>query len=367
MNTSAQNTDFDQATLADWGEFRFIDEVLLPLINSDNNRVTVGNDCAVIPMRGSDRRLIVTSDASPVPLASQLGMDDWFVWGWYSVLINASDLAAAAAEPVAFTTSVEAPATMSVRSFRDFFTGILAGCRAFNLANAGGNIRQAPRFECHGTAIGECPPDREPLTRSGAKPGDALVAVGSLGRCICAYLKARVDGLASLDTSQQDSLLRPTARMREMIALAEQRFVTSASDNSDGVLGAIWNILEKSNVGAILELDQSVLADEILQTAKRFDLNPWNLAFFWGDWQVIASIDGRKFDDFLRFAAAQSIPYEYLGRIVDGPIQLLGRSGTQIHKLNLIRNENFKADSYNSAIQDQVNYLLHTPLIGGRP
>src|SRR5271157_3676848 len=103
MTTSARKTESDQPTLADWGEFRLIDEVLLPLVNSNDNPVTIGDDCAVVPLKGSNRRLIVTSDACPVPLASQLGMDDWFMWGWYSVLINASDLAAAAADPVAFT------------------------------------------------------------------------------------------------------------------------------------------------------------------------------------------------------------------------------------------------------------------------
>jgi thiamine monophosphate kinase len=148
-----------------------------------------------------------------------------------------------------------------------------------------------------------------------------------------------------------------------MIALAQQRLVTAASDNSDGVLGAIWNILEKSSVGAILDLDRSILSDEILQTAQRFRLDPWNLAFFWGDWQVLACVDSQKFESFVRFTGAQSITYQYLGRIAEGPVQILGRDGAQIHKLNLIRNENFTAGSYNSAIQDQVDYQLRTPLI----
>lgn len=363
MTISARKTESAQLTLADWGEFRIIDELLLPLLNNNNNRVTIGDDCAVVPLKASNRQLIVTSDACPVPLASLLGIDDWFMWGWYSVLINASDLAAAAADPIAFTSSVEAPSSMLVQSFREFFSGMIAACRAFNLANAGGNIRQAPRFECHGTAFGECPADREPLTRSGAKPRDVIVAIGTLGRCICAYLKASVDGLQSLDDSQRNSLLQPTVKIREMIALAKERVASAASDNSDGVLGAIWNILEKSNVGAILDLDRSILSDEILQTAQRFKLDPWNLAFFWGDWQVIACIRSTSLDSFASFTRSHSIPYQYLGRIAEGPVQILGRRGAEIHRLNLIRNENFTADSYNSAVQDQVDYQLRAPLI----
>jgi thiamine-monophosphate kinase len=362
---SAPQSDPEHRTLADWGEFKFINEALLPLLNRSNDAVLIGDDCAVLPVPGSEVKLVVTCDAAPRPLVCDIGIDDLSVWGWYSVTANASDLAAAGADPLAFASSVEAPPSTLVASFNSFFRGVVSACERCGLLNAGGNIRQAPRFECHGTAIGICPPSRRPLTRGGARAGDDIVAIGPLGTFICAYLNARDFGFDALSEPYRDALLRPNPKSREMVALADAGCLTAASDNSDSVLGAVFNIAERSRLTAVLELDEGLLSAEVVNTAGRLGLNPWNLAFFWGDWQVIATVASHEIDRFRAFAADHSIEFTPLGTLTAGEPRTLGRYKGSTYSMDVIRNENFTSRCYNAGFRNHVDYLLGARILGG--
>jgi thiamine-monophosphate kinase len=67
-----------------------------------------------------------------------------------------------------------------------FVAGLLAGARAvaaeYGVPLAGGDTTETtgPVVLCS-TLLGEPPPGREPVLRSGARPGDALLVTGSLG------------------------------------------------------------------------------------------------------------------------------------------------------------------------------------------
>src|SRR6266852_2901517 len=238
-----------RGTLGEWGEFRLISEILIPTLEGSGASLSLGDDCSYLPIPGTQQCLVITCDAAPEPLVWTMGAESYFTFGWYSVVINASDLAAAGAKPLGITSSVEAPSSLGVEQFRDFFSGMAAACKAFELQNAGGNIRQAPRFECHGMAVGMTSTKVPLLTRKGCLPGDLLVAVGESGRFISAYLKARRFGIDALEQREHDALFLPKPQLREMIILKEAGLLHASSDNSDGVLGALWNIAERSNCG----------------------------------------------------------------------------------------------------------------------
>jgi len=349
-------------TLEEWGEFRFLSDALLPLLTVSENASVTGDDCAVLTLPDSGEQLVVTSDATPTPLVTEFPGTWMDVWGWYSVLINASDLAAAAATPLGFTSSVEAPRTMPVDELHAYFVGVRDACAAFGLSNAGGNLRQAPRFESHGTAFGTVPAAVRPLTRRGAQPGDVIVVVGGLGHFIAAFLKARRIGLDGLTERERGLLFRPVPKLLEMAALAREATVSAASDNSDGVLGSVWNIVTASHVSAELELDDRMIPKDVHEEAQRADRNCWNLAFFWGDWQVVATVPSASFDSFGEVAARHAIAYTRLGHIAGGEPALRAVYRGREHRVNLIRNENFTAASYNSKPMSQVEYQLEAPV-----
>ena len=104
-------------TLAECGEFRLLNEIVLPLFADQAGVSPLGDDCALVDLPDGSHRLVVTSDAAPRPLAWALGHESYHTWGWYAAAVNASDLASAAAKPLALTTSLEAPSSMKVAEY----------------------------------------------------------------------------------------------------------------------------------------------------------------------------------------------------------------------------------------------------------
>ncbi|MEW6412787.1 MAG: thiamine-phosphate kinase [Candidatus Zixiibacteriota bacterium] len=338
-----------------------LQEVVLPLSSDRKGTITLGDDCASVRLERGHSEIAITSDPAPKPLVWDLDSEPYRTWGWYSVLINVSDLAAAGVDPIAFTSSVEAPPDLLVADFQSFFCGIADACKKMGIANAGGNIRAASKFGCHGTAIGGAQ-SGEILRRSGCKPGDEIFAIGSCGQFISAFLRANQVGLADVSESERTALVRPAPKVREMSTLRRASVVSAASDNSDGVLGAIWNICERSICGVELELSEKCLPLNVKQAASSHNLDPWNLMYFWGDWQVIVTVPPERVSELRRLADQEQIPYTRLGRAIDGEPRITGRSHRRYGRLKILRNENFIKTSYNTASNDHVEYMLRTDL-----
>lgn len=347
-------------TLADWGEFRLLNEIVLPALE-DTSLFPLGDDCAYVQIPESGRSLVITSDAAPKPLVWNLGHRSFWTWGWYALLINISDLAAAGAKPLAFTSSVEAPSSMLIDDFREFFSGMATACREFAISNAGGNIRTAPRFECHGTAIGTVKKGKL-LTRGGCHPGDVIAVIGECGRFISAYLQARTSGISCLSEDDKVRLLQPRPQIREMAFLQNAGVLHASSDNSDGLLGALWNIAERSKCQIEIDMRDELIPDGVRSIARIEGLDPWNLMFCWGDWQVVVAIAADILSHFETLASQEGIRYMLLGRAVDGQPVLYGVHSGHRTRLNLLRNENFVGAAYNENIEDHIKYMLYSPL-----
>src|SRR5947207_987313 len=116
-------------TLGDWGEFRILNEIVLPTVRSVGPPKLLGDDCAFVPTAlSTSEELVVTTDVGPKPLSWEVGLKSYSSWGWYSVVVNLSDLASAGARAIAFANSIDAPSEMPVRDLSDFFAGIRDAC-----------------------------------------------------------------------------------------------------------------------------------------------------------------------------------------------------------------------------------------------
>jgi thiamine-monophosphate kinase len=358
VTTSSANS---VPTLGDLGEFALLQQVVLPALRGGEGVSPLGDDCAFVRLPTGDHELVVTTDVAPRPLAWHLGHQSYRTWGWYAVVVNVSDLAAAGAAPLVITTSVEAPPGMAVDDFKEFFEGMAEASRDHGIANGGGNVRDAPRFACHGTAIGVVPTGAQ-LRRSGARPDDFVVAVGECGRFGTAYVRAKERGFQALSRDEQAQLCRPRAYANEMQILHSRGLVSAASDDSDGVLGALWNIAEASGCSIELDMSPGALPGRVAGVARELGYNPWNLMFFWGGWQVIVSVPGPQSDEFWRVAKEHRIPVQRLGRTCEGPPRLVGLSEGRRRSLRLLRNENFLESSFGASAVTNVEFMLRSPL-----
>ncbi len=214
------------AKLSDVGERAAIQ--VLTRIFDRGHPVGLGHDCGVVEW-GEDYLVITTDVVNPrthIPTGARADQV-----GWYLVAVNLSDVAAAGARPLGFVAALSLPPDTEVEFLRDLGQGMEACAREFGIAILGGDTKEADVMSLAGTAIGRVRKDRI-LLRKGARPGDAIVVTGDLGRAGLAYDRlanptTRADGLGQL--------LHPYPRFSEGQAFSESGVVTSCMDISDGL------------------------------------------------------------------------------------------------------------------------------------
>jgi thiamine-monophosphate kinase len=210
----------------------------------------VGDDCALLQV-APGMQLAVSCDMlvegrhflSSVP-PDRLGHK--------ALAVNLSDLAACGARPLAFTLALALP-----RADDDFLAAFARGLFALADEHAielvGGDTTAGPLNLCI-TVFGEVPAGQA-LLRSGARAGDDLWVSGRLGDARLALEVFR--GTVSLPGVAFETVRRAMElpQPRVALGLALRGVASSAIDLSDGLVGDLGHVLERSGVGAVLHAD----------------------------------------------------------------------------------------------------------------
>jgi len=171
--------------------------------------------------------------------------------GHKTLAVNLSDLAAMGATPRWALLAGSLPDADSAW-LQAFARGFLALADANGVDLVGGDTTRGPRNLCV-TIMGEVPAGRA-LTRGHAKPGDDVWVSGTLGDAALA-----VAALAGRTTLAADALSECRRRLdrpepRVALGLALRGVATAAIDLSDGLTGDLGHVLDRSHVGARVEL-----------------------------------------------------------------------------------------------------------------
>ena len=214
----------------------------------------IGDDCALLlPTPGM--QLAVSSDMlvegrhflSTVP-PRRLGHK--------ALAVNLSDLAACAAQPLAFTLALALPRVDEV-FLQGFAQGLFELAEAHHIELIGGDTTAGPLNICI-TVLGEVPPGQA-LRRDGAQVGDAMWVSHEVGGGIGdARLALEVfRGQVQLDGAAFETLRlameQPPPRVG--LGLALRGVASSAIDLSDGLAGDLSHVLVASGVGASVNVD----------------------------------------------------------------------------------------------------------------
>jgi len=152
--------------------------------------------------------------------------------GRKAMSVNLSDIAAMAAKPIAAVVSLGLPHDLPQSWAEAFFLSLQAQAALFDTAIVGGdtNAWSGP-ITISVTLFGE-PTGKGPVTRSGAKPGDALLVTGGLGGSILGH---HLDFTPRVKEAQ---LLHQTVELHAMI------------DISDGLAADLHHLCQESGCGA---------------------------------------------------------------------------------------------------------------------
>jgi thiamine-monophosphate kinase len=181
--------------------------------------------------------VVVTQDALVEDVHFRLDWTSHRELGYRAAAVNLSDLAAAAAEPVALLVTLGAPAETELADVLELYAGLSEpGVRI-----AGGDTTSAPQLVLAVTAVGRSA--RVP-GRAGARPGDVVVVTGPLGAAGAAF--------------REQCHARPPLRLEEGRRLGA--VAHALTDISDGLAADAQHVAARSGCRLELELERVPLA-----------------------------------------------------------------------------------------------------------
>ena len=265
-------------TMADLGEFRFIDRIAPLLPSSPTVIEGIGDDCAVLQV--GDRRLLVSCDLFLEDVHFRRANTAPEDIGWKAAAAALSDIAAMGGLPLFLLISLAAPADTGANLLESIYKGIAAAAASCNAAIVGGDTtRSAQGIVIDVIVLGE-PSCLKYLTRSGAANGDLLVVTGRLGRS-AAGLHAREQGHTA--TGLIASHDRPAPRIREAQWLCAHPAVHALIDVSDGLVQDAAHIARASSLGIEIKASQLPADDELERYCEAQDIDANRLKLSGGE------------------------------------------------------------------------------------
>jgi thiamine-monophosphate kinase len=199
-----------------------------------------------------------------------------------AVVMNVSDFAAKGVKPDVLLVSLGLPRKLKVTDIKEIGKGLNRGAREYGAYVIGGDTGEAADLVISISLFGltkQC----ELMLRSGASPGDIVAVTGLFGKPP-AGLKILSNGLKApkgIREALVESVLTPSARLEEGLALRQTRAVTAATDSSDGLAWSLHEIGRASNVGFLIE--KLPIADEVKRFAAANGLDSAKLSLYGGE------------------------------------------------------------------------------------
>jgi len=233
------------------------------LINKYFTRPTPSAELGV----GDDAALLRVSDGKELAISTDMLVSgthffpdaDPFQLGHKTLAVNLSDLAAMGAVPRWATLSLSLP-SIDEEWLRRFSEGFFALADDNGVELIGGDTTRGPLNLCI-TIMGEVPRGKA-LRRDGAKVGDDIWVSGKLGQAALGL--ANLQGKFKFYGEVRDECLKALHQPhpRVSLGLALRGIANSAIDISDGLLADLGHILERSNVGAELDIEALPIVDD---------------------------------------------------------------------------------------------------------
>jgi len=233
----------------------------------------IGEDAAVIDQ--GDRYLVVTTD--PVTFTTRH-------CGWYSVCVNANDIAACGGTARYYSAAIVLPeGQTTLRDVERLFAEIEEACRRLGVLWVGGHTEVSPAVTAPlvvGQMIGEVSPEH--LCRSGAaREGDTLVLVKPAAieatAIIAAEKSSEVEAAHGVETAQRcrDFLFEPGLTIVREATLARGFRVHAMHDPTEGgVVNGIREICAASRCGVLVHEAAIEILPETAALCRQFGLNP---------------------------------------------------------------------------------------------
>jgi thiamine-monophosphate kinase len=237
--------------------------------------------------------------------------------------INLSDLAAKGAAPLGFLLSIGLPAGLPADWLKCFARGLREDAEHYGCPLLGGDTDRSPgAITVHIVALGAVPHGGM-VRRRGARPGDVVVATGTIGDAALG-LVLRQDVAAAgrwqLDASRRDHLLSRylLPQPRNAIAEALRRHASAAMDVSDGLVGDLAKLCRASGVSADVAIADVPLSPAAREVVAAEPALIETILTGGDDFEVIATVAPDRLEALRREAAAAGVTLTWIGMVGAG-------------------------------------------------
>lgn len=267
-------------TVADLGEDRLLAEIFPVLPPGTHTLLGPGDDAAVVA--APDARVVVSTDLLVEGRHFRLDWSTGADVGRRAAVQNLADVAAMGARPVSLVVGLVIPPTTAVAWVLDLARGLAAACAPYGVGVVGGDLSGGEHVVVAVTVHGDLE-SREPVLRSGARPGDVVAHAGRLGTGASGYAllaggHVTPSGLATAPEGLAEPVrrhLRPASPLEAGPAAADGG-ATALMDVSDGLLRDAGRLARGS--GVVLDLRADALradVDALRDAADVTGQDPW--------------------------------------------------------------------------------------------
>jgi len=293
------------------GEFAFIDWIRRQGQPGGTGLIVGPGDDACLLAPAADPRVSVTTDMLLEGTHFDLATVGPAEVGWKSVGVGLSDVAAMGMAPLACVVAVGLPERCGRTFAEELYSGMRDLADRFSVPIAGGDVTswREPRLVICVTAIGShagC----EPVLRSGAQPGDAILVTGELGGSL---LGKHVHFIP---------------RVHEALTIARGFTPHAMIDISDGLSSDLGHVVEASGVGAVIDELRIPISADAVEASSRDGRSPLEHALHDGeDFELLVTMTEADAERLI-----SETPFEtkltLVGRIVEGSgVSIRGKDG----------------------------------------
>ncbi|WP_369017592.1 thiamine-phosphate kinase [Thermatribacter velox] len=264
--------------LGEIGEFGFIERIKATFSTSSPLLLQgIGDDCAVFKGREGWHTL-VTCDAQVEDVHFKTGLFPPFLLGRRILAVNVSDIAAMGGLPRFALLSFALRPELEEKWLSEVLRGIKEEAERFGVEVIGGNLSSiASSLVFDVTLIGEVESKYPLLLRKNARVGDRVLITGYPGEAAC--------GLQIILEGSQEEIVRferlcrrcfaPSPRLEEGRVIAESGYPCALIDVSDGLLQDLSHLLDASQVGVVIHLEDLPLSGEVQEFAREKGIDPF--------------------------------------------------------------------------------------------
>ncbi|HOZ95467.1 MAG TPA: thiamine-phosphate kinase [Niabella sp.] len=282
-----------------------------------------------------NNKLIVASSDILIEEIEQGVFKSMYAIGWYSAIMTISDIMATGGLPTGLLVNLTLPDEMSEEQFTLLISGMEDCCKKHDTYILGGDTSFSKQLNVSTFGIGESI-SQKPIMRNQLQNGDIVYVTNNVGT---GNLTAFYNLNNHPECSKIEQSLLPSVQPEMAIAIG--KFATSGIDTSDGLLMALFNLLEQNNEYGLKIETGKIPFHPLIKSTSQISGIP-EIVFTGGevgDYSLLFAINPARQNEFRAYCLQQNLSVTEIGEVIGKHGLFIGEKEVKpyVDKINPLR------------------------------